>query len=483
MRIVTLLMTLLVVFLFISCDEKKNNTDEGSVVTVTAAYVENGSTIVVEGTNFGETAPTAKLTKVGDTEDAEELTVEEFNDTLIKFTLPVTFGEGSYILAAVTENGDFTVTLVGLKGEDGVDGTDGVEGPKGDKGDQGAKGIDGVDGIDGKDGEPGLDGEDGIDGKDGEPGTDSVCAGNTAPVITKIDLEKAPGKDFRKDVPIKMTLETQDADGDTLAIIFTGMGATIKPEIDGTYTVTPTMLGGPFMFGVILNDGCQTVTGDFTLDKVVTSNDTDNQSLYILTSSDLFILWPQDDDGEQIGGHGLFDVVGLAINPLDGKMYTFSNDGNILYELDRNTAESTLVCELEESVYGLTFGPDGTLYAAMDSGLFSIDISKCTAEWLCDGDGFPWSAINSMAYGEDGLYIKAFEYYVAFKIDIDSNNVDFVSEIYFPDNMDYEFFEMEPGLAYNYANGKFYSAAYDDDYGDDYLVVIDSSWIATTVMT
>ncbi|HQN73933.1 MAG TPA: hypothetical protein PLB16_11000, partial [bacterium] len=63
MRIVTLLTTVFALFLFFSCDEKKSNTNE-SAVTVTAAYVENGETIVVEGTNFGKTAPTATLTKV-----------------------------------------------------------------------------------------------------------------------------------------------------------------------------------------------------------------------------------------------------------------------------------------------------------------------------------------------------------------------------------------------------------------------------------
>jgi len=98
MRIVTLIGAIVMAALLtVSCDGTKTNNPPVSSVTVTATYVENGDTIVVEGLNFGTTEPSGTLTKVT-TSDALtdlpiELTVTDFSETRIAFALPETFAE------------------------------------------------------------------------------------------------------------------------------------------------------------------------------------------------------------------------------------------------------------------------------------------------------------------------------------------------------------------------------------------------------
>ncbi|HSA34695.1 MAG TPA: hypothetical protein P5077_13300, partial [bacterium] len=118
MRTITTLIGAVLAALFVaSCDGANKTNAPVSSATVTMAYVENGDTIVVEGTDFGATEPSGTLTKVTIGERTTyvpiELTVKDFSETRIAFLLPEEFGEGNYILAGETQNGGFTVTLAG----------------------------------------------------------------------------------------------------------------------------------------------------------------------------------------------------------------------------------------------------------------------------------------------------------------------------------------------------------------------------------
>jgi len=476
MRIITLIAVILTALSFVSCDGKSIDTKSDALIIVTAAYVENGDTIIIEGTGFGTTEPTATLTGFDDANLSDELKVQDFSDTNIALTLPGTIIEGSYVLDVNTANGSFSVTFVGLKGEPGEDG---IDGEKGDKGDPG---IDGENGIDG---DPGLDGEDGENSEDGTDGKNASCFGNTTPEIVKISFEKAPGKDFRKNVSIPLTLETQDADGDTLTVIFSGVGATVTPTGDGTYSVIPTMTGGPFTFGIIVNDGCQTVTGSFTLDKVVTTNVNYPTHMFLLVedgdSATLRIIWPQVRDGAPVvGDTGLYDVTGLTFNPLDGNMYTVSNDDHTLYRISEDADTDTVVEIGDDFVYAIVFGPDGTLYAVIEAGIITIDVVTGETILFNDDMYFFWPDVDGMVYTDNALYFKSNGEYIS-KLDLSTGKVSEVNEITIPRDEGIRL-EINECLAYNYRDGLLYSTAYDIDNDESYLVSMDEFWIATTVI-
>ena len=86
---------------------------------------------------------------------------------------------------------------------------------------------------------------------------------------------------------------------------------------------------------------------------------------------------------EDAGGNGIA-VTGLAVSPLDGKLYASQANaqGRNLYEIDPATGAATLVGSLDngftETAADLSFGPDGTLYGWFEAGtddLHSIDTS------------------------------------------------------------------------------------------------------------
>lgn len=524
MRIVAVMGALVATLLMVSCDGTNKTNSPVSSVTVTAAYVENGDTIVVEGTNFGTTQPTGTLTKVtiGDalTDLPQTLTVTDFSETRIAFALPETFTEGNYLLAGETANGGFTVTLVGLKGEPGEDGADGARGAtgaKGDKGDKGDTGDTGIQGIQGEKGEKGDTGDAGTDGEDGLSslvdiadeaagancanggkkittglddngdgvldageidhteyvcnGNDAACYGNAAPAITKLAFDMVPGKNFRRGIPVTLFLTATDADEDTLDITFSGMGATIEPAGDGVYKVTPEMLGGPFLFGVTVNDGCHTVTSSFKINKVVRPK----TNMYAITGSNgadtyLYRVDLASQSLAVIGDTGLVHATGLAINPLDGKMYLVSDDSgdSLLYEVNPETAEVTEIGALETgTIPDIAFGPDGTLYGWTEASdnLVTIDLATGKATIL---DNYVDSWHTGLAYSPAGLFVKVG--LQVWQLSPESGGSTYITDITnVPDLFNV--------LDYNYGNDLFYSIYRS---GNSYLYAIDpETWEAT----
>ncbi|HOW52177.1 MAG TPA: hypothetical protein PLV42_09075 [bacterium] len=423
---------------------------------------------------------------------------------------------GKKIESGLDDDGDGTLDAGEIdktdyicNGEDGEQGIQGVPGAQGNVGEQGIQGVPGEDGTDGCDaivtmtdetagdicaagGKKIETGED-CDGDgviDDTPtveyvcnGEDPACFGNTAPEITSITIEKAPGKELRKNAPFTLFLDTVDADGDALDITFSGMGATIASNDDGTYTVTPTMLGGPFMFGVIVNDGCQVVTDSFVLDRVITSNAV-FQNIYQLDGSNLVISYMPYDGWDNYGDTGISSAQGLAIDPRDGKIYSVANlDPAELVEIDLDGPSSYPLVEIGDGryVYDIMFGPDGTLYGVTEEGLIVIDIATGDTTVISNSGYFDWNATDAITYSEGSIFAKVYGS-VMFEINLSSGQISYRGEIDFPDDPDYDFFMLESGLDYNYRDGRFYSVAYDDDYGEYFLIVLDpTTWMATRV--
>ncbi|HNT27849.1 MAG TPA: hypothetical protein PKH10_06705, partial [bacterium] len=244
------------------------------------------------------------------------------------------------------------------------------------------------------------------------------------------------------------------------------------------------MTGGPFMFGITVNDGCQTVTGSFTIDQVALSNLAGEEYLYLLSDTDMFfIIWPQENDGEVIGETNINFPIGLEMNPVDGKIYTFDADTGYIIELDPDNGPAPVVeVQYGDEIYDITFGPDGTLYAVAYNGIITIDMTTGEIEIFCDDGYYEWAASDSITYSNGYLYTKAYGEEI-FRTNIVTGVVSHVSGLNFPDIGEYDWCYQEKGLDYNFKDGKFYSTMYDDNSGDHFLTVIDpATWVATRVM-
>lgn len=100
----------------------------------------------------------------------------------------------------------------------------------------------------------------------GVSGADSPCAGNSAPVINEIVLDKTITK---LAIGVHVFVDATDADGDTLDYVITGVGATITKGTDpGDFTLAMKMLNGPYVFSVTVSDGCQVAIGSFEIVRV-----------------------------------------------------------------------------------------------------------------------------------------------------------------------------------------------------------------------
>jgi hypothetical protein len=145
----------------------------------------NGTTLTIQGTNFGANKPTITLG------GGAPFVVTSWSATQVIATMPAGLLPGSYALRLVRANGgsdifDMTVGAVGpagptgptgLAGPQGVPGLNGPPGPAGPTGPQGLQGPPGIAGANGVAGAAGPQGPPGATGAVGPPGS----AGPTGP--------------------------------------------------------------------------------------------------------------------------------------------------------------------------------------------------------------------------------------------------------------------------------------------------------------
>lgn len=80
----------------------------------------------------------------------------------------------------------------------------------------------------------------------------------------------------------------------------------------------------------------------------------------------------------EIGETGLSQLIGIAVNPMNGLLYGYDSDTEALYTIDAATGAPTLVGSSGLSISaigGMDFAPDGTLLLAEAGDLFLIDPS------------------------------------------------------------------------------------------------------------
>ncbi|MGP1273362.1 MAG: hypothetical protein ACTS22_08500 [Phycisphaerales bacterium] len=81
----------------------------------------------------------------------------------------------------------------------------------------------------------------------------------------------------------------------------------------------------------------------------------------------------------EIGEIGLTQLIGLAVNPVDGLMYGYDSSTEALYTIDTATGLPTLIGSSGltlGSIGGMDFAPDGTLLLSSGDDLFLVDTSN-----------------------------------------------------------------------------------------------------------
>ncbi|HSA33956.1 MAG TPA: hypothetical protein P5077_09555, partial [bacterium] len=244
----------------------------------------------------------------------------------------------------------------------------------------------------------------------------------------------------------------------------------ITPETEYTFTVRTVDIEGNMSEGVtftVTSPACPVIAAP-------------THPLYLLTGADytnsvtglLYTLDPLTLETTFIGDTGLKSTAGLAINPLDGKMYVTSNETRHLYEIDPATAE--VITDIGAlgtgNVPDLTFGADGTLYGwdRNNDDLVTIDLTTGAATIVGDSGYSSWGV--GIAFDGDTLIVKSQDtIYTADTTTGALTEVDPVTGILtFPD----DFYWLGNVLAIS--DNDYYYTVQRDDYpgGNSYLYVI-----------
>ncbi|WP_428268275.1 hypothetical protein [Haliangium sp.] len=107
---------------------------------------------------------------------------------------------------------------------------------------------------------------------------------------------------------------------------------------------------------------------------------------------------------------GLKGIPGLARSPAGGGLYTSTGNGRTFYYIDPTTGIAQAIGQMgaEGKGAGMTFAANGTLYAALDTVLASVDLSTGATTQVGIFNGFtdtvPDYAINSMVTYGGAIY-------------------------------------------------------------------------------
>lgn len=260
--------------------------------------------------------------------------------------------------------------------------------------------------------------------RDGAKGEDAACAGNSAPVFESAKLENPYGVPVQQGRSFPVRLAVSDPDGDRLTIDFAGVGATFEPTDDpAVFTFTPHMTGGPFLYTVSVSDGCRLVAGSFSVRRVSAKPSV----LLAITRGEPSAVWAVDPlagQSHKLGDLELGRVTGVAVNPVDGKVYVHNHNSNDsstegLYELNLSDRSLRYVGATGLWLPDMAFSPDGTLYA-FDSNttLVTIDLETAVATEVAET---PYFGVIGIAFRGEELYLKDYE--SLYRLDKDTGEV------------------------------------------------------------
>lgn len=127
-----------------------------------------------------------------------------------------------------------------------------------------------------------------------------------------------------------------------------------------------------------------TDTDDSLVDTDVVDETVADKLVYANTSDTLFEVEPSTGGVSRIGtfSDGVSGMVDIAIDT-DGHMYGGTFDA--LYAIVPRTAMVTKICDIDTSMYALTFSSDGRLFAGGDATIVEIDIDDCSVRVLLEG--------------------------------------------------------------------------------------------------